>query len=164
LASVDLDACDWVLLLEDDLKFCRAFVPSVRRWLQKHGRPDRHLFRFWGFHQPKSQRRVTAFDHPLDMRMAASQAIAFRREDVAHFLAWANGCLETWRQPGKADPGVALDKLVAKWALTHWPDQPGVLSWPFFVDHIGAQSSIHGRGGMNPVGFAGSRWSYEASL
>lgn len=160
LASVDFDACDWVLLLEDDLQFCKRFVPSVQRWLSTHARADRNVFRFWGFHRPPNQ-RVHAFDHPLP-QMAASQAVALRRDDARDFLAWATANLTTWRLPGKADPGVAFDKLIAAWSLARWPNRPGVLSWPFFVDHIGRHSSIHDRGGMGP-GFAGRQWTFEGA-
>lgn len=160
LASVDLEAVDWVLLLEDDLTFCRDFVGSVQRWLVAHGRADRHVFRFFGFFPPP-RRTVSAFDHPLP-KLVASQAIALRVADARDFLAWGYKHLHTWRgrDPGHADPGVAFDKFVATWAIAQWPNCPGVLSWPFFVDHIGDQSSLHRIGGMNHAGFAGTRWSF----
>lgn len=149
---------DWVLLLEDDLAFCRDFVPSVRRWLAKHARADRNVFRFWGFERP-GHNRTHAFEHTLE-KLRASQAIALRRADATDFVAWAATHGLTWRRPGKADPTVAFDKFVAAWALGRWPRRPGVSSWPHFVDHVGDQSSIHKIGGLNHAGFAGSRWSY----
>jgi hypothetical protein len=164
LASVDLESTDWVLLLEDDLRFCKDFVPSVQRWLQAYGRPDRHLFRFWGFHgfRAPTKRMVSAFDHPIDAKMSAAQAIAWRSVDARDFVQWAHVHLPSWRGygPGKPNPGIAFDKFVAAWAIARWPGVPGVLSWPFFVDHIGAQSSIHTYGGMNHAGFAGTSWSF----
>jgi hypothetical protein len=161
LAAVDLDRCDWVVMLEDDLAFCKAFVPSVQRWLQRHTRPDRNVYRFFGFHAP-ARRRVEAFEHPLD-KLRASQAIALRSEDARDFLEWARAHLATWRGVGPArhaDPGVAFDKLVAAWSLARWPKRPGVLSWPFFVDHVGTESSLHRIGATNHEGFAGRTWSY----
>lgn len=163
LAAVDLEAVEWVVLLEDDLDFCRDFVPSVQRWLMKYGRADRNVFRFFGFFAPPNK-SVRAFDHPLS-KLRASQAIALRREDAKDFLAWGRENLPTWRGRGPlaAKPGIAFDKFVAAWAQSRWPGRPGVLSWPFFVDHIGAQSSLHVIGGMNHAGFAGRHWSFGAS-
>jgi hypothetical protein len=163
LDALDFEAYDWVLLLEDDLLFCSKFVPSVQRWLLKHGAPDRNVFRFFGFVAPLNK-RVSAFDHSLK-KLRASQVIALRVEDARDFLAWGHINLPTWRGKGPlaAKPGIAFDKFVAAWSQARWPNRPGVLSWPYFVDHIGVQSSLHVVGGMNHVPFAGTRWSYGAS-
>lgn len=165
LAATDLDAYDWVLMLEDDLDFCRDFLLSVRRWLQVYARPDRNVFRFFGSFTPHDK-RVHAFEHVLT-KLRASQAIALRREDAKDFLAWGWANHGTWRGSGplSAKPGIAFDKFVATWALSRWPGRPGVLSWPFFVDHIGVQSSLHVTGGLiKHPGFAGRSWSYVGAM
>jgi hypothetical protein len=161
----------WVLLLEDDLAFCADFVASVRRWIGRHARADRNIYRFFGFNWPdRSQRRtpLEAFDHSLtDLR--ASQAIVWRRADAVAFLSWARAHALTWRRNrwprrGEADPRIAFDKLVAQWSIDTWPGRPGVLSWPFFVDHIGALSSLHKRGVIDSRFFAGPTWSYGEAV
>ncbi len=172
LAAMDvaLTACpeaEWMLLLEDDLRFCKDFVTSVRAWIAKHSRADRNVYRFFGFSypgRPGGKTTVRAFDHPLkDLR--ASQAILWRRADAVAFMAWAREHALTWRgnrwpRHGQADPRIAFDKLVAEWSLKTWPGRPGVLSWPFFVDHIGELSSLHKRGVVDHRFYAGDHWAY----
>ncbi|MEO8381003.1 MAG: hypothetical protein ABI779_15180 [Acidobacteriota bacterium] len=164
LGAVDLDTADWVLLLEDDLAFCRDFVPSVRRWLGHHAMTTRNVYRFFGFHAPVSK-HAPAFEHSLD-NLCGSQTIALRCEDARDFVAWGVANLATWREPAQADPGMAFDKFVAAWALGRWSGRPGMLSWPFFVDHVGVESSLHKVTGlaMNHQAFAGSHWAYEPGL
>jgi hypothetical protein len=160
-------AAAWVLLLEDDLAFCADFVASVRRWIHRHGRADRNVYRFFGFNWPGrvQQRTVEAYDHPLT-NLRASQAILWRRADALAFVTWARAHALTWRgnrwpRHGEADPRIAFDKLVAEWAEQTWPRRPGVLSWPFFVDHIGELSSLHKRGVVDHRFFAGATWRYR---
>lgn len=168
-AGLETDA-DWILLLEDDLSFCADFVGSVERWLARYARADRNLYRFFGFTQAPSK-TTEAYDCPLKS-LRASQAVALRRTDAEDFLAWGRANLRTWRKSPQgggstADPLIAFDKFLACWSLTRWPGRPGVISQPYFVKHIGDQSSLHRFGARNDRFYAGDRWSYrpvEASL
>jgi len=163
-AGLTTDA-EWIVLLEDDLTFCKDFVGSLRRWLRDADRPDRHVFRVFGFTQAKHPHRAF-YDWPLE-QLRGSQAICLRREDAVAFLAWGtqhakDWCRVTpWRN-SSADPTIAFDKFVAAWATETWPRTPGVISHPYFVKHIGDKSSIHARGVRNDAPFAGEQWSYRA--
>jgi hypothetical protein len=158
------DQPDWVLLLEDDLAFCADFLGSVDRWLARHARPDRQVYRLFGFTRPP-RRDAEAYDWPLQA-LQGSQAVLLRAREAEQFLAWGRANLTTWRQTApwgssKADPMIAFDKLLAAWALTRWPSVPGVMSHPYFVNHIGTESSLHSRGRRNDGMFAGQEWSYR---
>ncbi len=153
---------DWVLLLEDDLEFCADFLGSVERWLIRYERPDRHVYRFFGFNVPTKPK--AAYDVRLE-RIRASQAQALRMADALDFLAWGREHLHDWpRQTtwGRAytDTWRGFDKLVASWALTRWPNQPALASHPQFVRHVGMQSSIHARTAWNDGHFGGRDYSF----
>lgn len=161
------DNADMVLLLEDDLAFCADFLGSLSRWLDRHARPDRHVYRCFGFTNPK--KKADAYDWPLD-GLRGSQAIVLWQDDANDFLAWGQAHAKTWvplapwgrKFPHVTDPGVAFDKFVATWALLKWPKVPGVMSCPYFVKHIGDASTLHSYGARNDRPFAGSEWSYPA--
>jgi SAM-dependent methyltransferase len=156
----DLSAYDWVLLLEDDLVFCADFGLSVWRWLQCAARADRHVYRFFGF-RLRPPTGAFAYDWPL-RGLCGSQAVALRSADAADFLAWATANLETWGG-FRGNAAIAFDKLIASWALARWPGQPGVVSHPLFVKHIGLTSSIHARAIGNDALFAGEDWRYTGA-
>ncbi len=154
----------WVVMLEDDLDFCADFVNSLRRWLKDADRPTRHVFRCFGFTTPPQGFKGSFYDWPLPM-LRGSQAICLRRDDAIDFLEWGtkhinSWCRTTsWRNP-TANPGIAFDKFVAAWATAKWPRVPCVMSHPYFVNHIGNESSIHSRGVRNDAPFAGTAWRY----
>lgn len=158
---------EMVLLLEDDLAFCADFLGSVSRWLDRAVRPDRYVYRCFGFtHPPEGQ--PAAYDWPL-VSCRASQAIMLRTEDAADFVAWGRAhaldwcALAPWGRGHVAltDPTIGFDKFVATWALLRWPGVPGVMSYPYFVDHIGEHSSLHRYGLTNHRPFAGKDWAYQ---
>jgi hypothetical protein len=163
IAAVDAASADWILLLEDDLAFCADFVGSVQRWLVAHARPDRHVHQFFGFAMPPAA-RPPVYDVSL-LKLRASQAIALRLSDALDFAAWGAAHLQTWRRrtpwgSTSGDPRIAFDKFIAAWALTRWPGQPGLMSHPHFVKHVGLRSSIHGATMRNDAGFGGEAWAY----
>jgi hypothetical protein len=171
VAAALTDAPNYVVLLEDDLRFIADFAGSVARWMAQHERPDRHVYRLFGWtrppFQPYPQRRlapVTAYDWPLG-KLRGSQAVVLRADDARDFLSWGTEHLETWRREAPwgastADPSIAFDKLLACWALTRWPGQPCLMSHPYFVKHVGIESSIHGRGQRNDALFGGPAYRY----
>ncbi len=156
---------EWIIALEDDLEFCADFIPSVTAWLQDHARADRHVFRFFGF--ANAPGGVAAYDWPLE-KLRGSQAIALRAADAADFVQWGRQHLTDWvgrvkwRKP-TTNPLIAFDKFVAAWALERWPEVPGVMSSPHFVNHVGDQSSIHSRGVRNDAPFGGLSYRYEGA-
>lgn len=157
---------DWLLLLEDDLAFCRDFVGSVGRWLRDHGRTDRHVYQLFGFANPPHG-APAAYDVPLE-RLRASQAIVLRAADAADLLAWGDANLATWRAltpwgSRAGDGTIAWDKFIASWALTRWPGTPGVMSFPHFVRHVGARSTLHARTVANDAQYGGDSWSYQGA-
>lgn len=157
---------DWVLLLEDDLAFCADFLGSVQRWITKAARPDRQVYRLFTFrNRPPTSRTVYAYDWPLK-NMCGTQAVLLRMAEARDFLEWGDRNLETWGG-FRGNPRIAFDKLMAAWALATWPDRPGVLSHPMFVQHIGDISSLHPAAMRMDAQFAGTRWSFapqEASV
>jgi hypothetical protein len=150
---------DWVLLLEDDLEFCADFLGSVQRWLQRVARPSRHVYRLCGFRMQPPHRGVMAYDWTL-YGMGGSQAVLLRMADALDFVAWADVNMAEWARP-RANKEVAFDKLISAWALHRWPDTPGMVSHPNFVNHIGATSSLHRGTLFNADKFAGTRWSFH---
>lgn len=166
ITTLDPSAYDWVLLLEDDLAFCSDFIGSVQRWLMREAKPNRHLFRFFGFRVSPPPGRVTAYDVPWDRSFAGSQAVALRMTEALDFAAWAEANMETWGG-FRGNARIAFDKLLASWAQLRWPKIPSVMSQPFFVKHIGKVSSIHPKTAHMDRYFAGEAWSYrplEAAL
>jgi len=162
IRCLELDAYDWVLLLEDDLAFCADFVGSLGRWLTVAGRADRNVYRLFGFRlaPPTGRAAAVAYDFPLK-GLCGSQAVVFRREDARAFLAWADANIETWGG-FRGNAAIAFDKLIAAWALGKWPTRPGVVSHPLFVQHVGDVSSLHPRAARNDSLFAGYRWRFPA--
>jgi hypothetical protein len=164
-AGLTTDA-EMILILEDDLAVCADFLGSLSRWLDRHARPDRHVYRCFGFTTPPKA-RPAAYDWPLE-GLRGSQAIVLWRDEAQDFLAWGSAHLLTWvplapwgrKFPHVTDPTVAFDKFVATWALRTWPGVPGVMSHPYFLKHIGDQSSLHAFGVRNDAPFAGETWAY----
>lgn len=164
------DDPEMVVILEDDLNFCADFTGSLSRWLDRHATRERHVYRCFGFTQvPRS--KPAAYDWPL-AGLRASQTIILWADEAQDFLAWGRAHLKTWvplspwgRGHVKVtDPTIAFDKFVATWALLRWPGVPSVISHPYFVNHIGEESSLHRFGLLNRIGFAGPNWAYrEAS-
>jgi SAM-dependent methyltransferase len=157
---LDPAAFDWVLLLEDDLAFCADFVGSVQRWLAAWARPDRHLYRLFGFRLRTPSRPQAAYDDWTADRFAGSQAVLLRMADAGDFLAWSDANLLTWGG-FRGNARIAFDKLLASWAQARWPRVPFVVSHPLFVQHVGDISSLHPRAARNDALFAGSTWRYQ---
>lgn len=163
------DGAEMIVLLEDDLAFCADFVGSLSRWLDRHARRDRHVYRCFGFTTPPAS-KPAAYDSSLD-GLRASQTVILWADEAADFLTWGRAHLKTWcplapwgrKHPHNTDPGIAFDKFVATWALLKWPKVPGVMSHPYFVKHIGDQSTLHRYGARNDRPFAGADWRYEAT-
>ena len=156
---LDPASADWVLLLEDDLAFCADFLGSVQRWIVKAERPDRHVYRLFGFSlTPPKGRAVASYDWKLQ-GLCGSQAVLLRMADAQDFLAWSDANLETWGG-FRGNAKIAFDKLIASWALARWPGQPGVVSHPLFVRHVGLKSSLHPRAIGNDRLFAGAGWRF----
>ncbi len=156
--AVQDSGADWVLLLEDDLSFCANFLPSVQQWIARYQRDDRHIYKFFGVHlTPPTQ--GYAYDVSL-VRMSATQAVLLRMADAIDFVAWADLNLSAWGAK-RGNVKMAFDKLISTWALERWPKQPGVMSRPLFVKHIGDASSSHSYGVRNDRDFAGESWTYQ---
>jgi hypothetical protein len=161
------DDAEMVCLLEDDITFCADFPGSLSRWLDRAVRPGRHVYRVFGFTTPPF-RKPDFYDCKLES-LRASQTLILGRKDAESFVAWGRlhqadlPPLAPWgrRNAYALDPTIAFDKFVATWALLTWPNVPGVISRPYFVRHIGDESTLHKYGLRNDPGFAGDRWSYR---
>lgn len=162
IRAVDPTSADWILLLEDDLDFCADFLGSVQRWIRDWARPDRHVYRLFGFRLRTPPGPPPAYDDWTVDRFAGSQAVLLRMDDAQDLLVWAEAWLPTW--PGwRGNPSIAWDKLLAEWATTRWPGVPFVVSHPLFVRHIGQVSSIHPSTTHNDRLFGGERWRYVSA-
>lgn len=139
---------DWIVLSEDDLEWCADPVGSVSRWLDAYATPDVLMYRFFAFDRltPVSRHAARA---PL-REQKGSQAVALRADDARRFAAWAAAHPLDWRPRGapfQHRPHDGFDKLLGYWALQDRPSVPyGLVSQPFFVKHLGVQSSLHSRG------------------
>ena len=153
---------EWILLTEDDLAWCDRPLASVRAWLAAHATPDRLVYRFFTF-GPMLRVSAHAAEAPLK-EQKGSQAVALRAADARRFAAWARRVGPNWRPKGapfQDRPHDGFDKLIGYWALHDNPrTTTGLVSRPFFVRHLGVESSIHSHGLRRDDLFAGERWSY----
>jgi hypothetical protein len=135
---------DWIILSEDDLEWCEDPLGSMARWLQDHARPDVLVYRFFAF--DPLPRMGPACEVPL-REQKGSQVIALRAADALRFAEWARAHPKDWRPRGapfQQQPESGFDKLVGYWALQDRPSVTvGLVSRPFFVRHIGLESSLH---------------------
>lgn len=161
IALLDEIDADWIILSEDDLEWCPDPIGSMSRWLEQHANPDVLIYRFFAFNSltPVSKSCAKA---PL-REMKGSQAVALRAEDARRFAAWAKAHPFDWRPKGapfQHRPHDGFDKLLGYWALQDRPAVPyGLVSVPFFVKHLGVQSSLHARGLRLDAQFIGeSAW------
>jgi hypothetical protein len=169
LAQVDLldvFPADWIVMSEDDLEWCADPLGSIARWLEDYATPDRMIYRFFAFDKltPVSAHAATA---PL-REMRGSQVVALRADDARRFAAWARQHPLDWRPKGapfQDRPHDGFDKLLGYWALQDRPAvTTGLVSRPFFVRHLGTESSIHSRGVRMDHAFGGAKWSYRAEV
>ena len=160
-----LDWCDadWIVMTEDDLEWCLDPIGSIARWLDDHARPDVSVYRFFAFDRVE---RCTEQVGKTPLReQKGSQAIAMRAADARRFRDWALAHPKDWRPksaPFQYQTDTGFDKLVGYWALQDNPEQQfGMVSLPFFVKHIGVQSSLHAFGKRIDHTFAGESWFYQ---
>jgi len=166
LAQIDLlrqYPADWIVMSEDDLEWCADPLGSIERWLDDHATNGRLLYRFFAFGtlRPWS---ASASEAPLK-EQRGSQVVAMRADDALRFACWAKQHRLTWRPPGapfQQRPHDGFDKLLGYWALQANPKmENGLVSRPFFVRHLGVESSIHSHGVRRDDQFAGAKWSYR---
>lgn len=166
IALLDQIEADWIVLSEDDLEWCADPIGSMARWLEDYAQPDVMVYRFFAFDRltPLSAHAAKA---PL-REMKGSQVVAMRAGDARRFAAWARLHPLDWRPkdaPFQNQPHTGFDKLIGYWALRDRPDVThGLVSRPFFVKHLGIQSSLHRFGAHRNVEFAGTGWSYRAEV
>lgn len=157
----EIDA-DWIVLSEDDLEWCADPLGSMARWLEAHATPDVLVYRFFAFDRltPVSAHAASA---PL-REQKGSQAVALRAADARRFAAWAIAHPLDWRPAGapfQHRPHDGFDKLLGYWALQERPSvTTGLVSRPFFVKHLGVQSSLHSRGVRMDGQFIGTDRAY----
>lgn len=148
IALLDEIDADWIILSEDDLEWCPDPIGSMSRWIERHASPDVLMYRFFAFDQLTRIGPAVA-RAPL-REQKGSQAVALRADDARRFAAWATAHPRDWRPPGapfQNRPDDGFDKLLGYWALQENPAVPyGLISQPFFVKHLGVQSSLHSRG------------------
>lgn len=166
IALLDRHDADWIVLSEDDLEWCADPMGSMARWLAAYATPDVLIYRFFAFDRltPVSAHVAAA---PL-REMKGSQAVALRADDARRFAAWAKAHPLDWRPKGapfQHRPHDGFDKLLGYWALQDRPDVTyGLVSVPFFVKHLGVQSSLHGRGVRMDRQFIGAHQAYTEAM
>lgn len=157
IAILDEIHADWIVMSEDDLEWCPDPIESMARWLGTYHHPDVSIYRFFAFDtlKPVSAHLATA---PL-REMRGSQVVAMRATDARRFAAWAKAHPLNWRPKGapfQDRPHDGFDKLLGYWALQDRPSMTtGLVSRPFFVKHLGVQSSLHRFGVRKDAEFIG---------
>jgi len=158
IGLLDVIDADWIVLSEDDLEWCPDPIESMSRWLGAYHHPDVSIYRFFAFDtlKPVHSHLATA---PL-REMRGSQAVAMRAADARRFAAWAKSHPLNWRPKGapfQDRPHDGFDKLLGYWALQDRPSMTtGLVSRPFFVKHLGVQSSLHRFGVRKDAEFIGA--------
>lgn len=157
---------DWIVMAEDDLEWCADPLGSMARWLEDYATPNRLIYRFFTFGQTKPVSAHAALSPLREMR--GSQVVALRAEDARRFAAWARQHPLDWRPkdaPFQDRPNDGFDKLLGYWALQDRPSMTtGLVSRPFFVRHLGVESSLHSHGVRMDQHFAGVDWSYQRKV
>ncbi len=153
---------DWIVMTEDDLEWCNDPLGSIERWLDRYAEPHRLFYRFFSFGQLRSLDWHSA-ETPLK-EQRGSQVVAMRSDDALAFAHWAKQHPIDWRPfgaPFQNRPHDGFDKLLGYWALSAKPQvTTGLVSRPFFVRHLGVESSIHSHGMRMDQHFGGKDWSY----
>jgi len=146
IALLDSMDADWIILSEDDLEWCDNPIETKAQWLQDHARSDVSVYRFFAFERQMVRSGLHATETPL-REQKGSQVIALRAEDAKRFAQWAKDHPSDWRPAGapfQDQPHNGFDKLVGYWALQDNPSvRVGLVSRPFFVRHMGLESSLH---------------------
>lgn len=152
-----LTGAPWVLFLEDDIDVCHDFLGSVDRWLQEHGRRDRHMYSFatpYKHVEAAFRAGDSAWDFPAHL-FYGNQALAFHRREAISALDYIEQRLPTW------DTGQGFDLLLKEWVSKTYPRSPMFLSSaPSFVQHIGRESTLHLGRFHTAAGWSGPEWSY----
>lgn len=164
IALLDQIDADWIILSEDDLEWCADPIGSMSRWLKAYATPDVVMYRFFAFgSMPLASLNAHVAKVPL-REQRGSQAVALRAADARRFAAWAKAHPLDWRPKGapfQDRPHDGFDKLLGYWALQDRPDvTTGLVSRPFFVRHLGVESSLHGRGVRMDAYFIGPDRAY----
>jgi hypothetical protein len=166
IAQVDLldqFPADWIVMTEDDLEWCAQPLESMEAWLKAYATPDRLMYRFFTFGQVRQVARH-ATEAPLK-EQRGSQVVALRADDARRFAKWARTNPLNWRPKGapfQDRPHDGFDKLLGYWALQANPKvTTGLVSRPFFVRHLGVESSLHSHGVRRDDQFGGQAWSYS---
>ena len=161
-----LDECqaDWIVLSEDDLEWNRDPLGSIARWLADYARPFVSVYRFFAFDRLTGL-HTHAAKAPL-REQKGSQAVALRATDARRFAAWAQAHPLDWRPkdaPYQDQPHNGFDKLIGYWALQDGAVDYGLVSQPFFVRHLGVESSLHHVGRRMDAAFGGAHWTYTSA-
>jgi hypothetical protein len=145
IALLDSVHADWIVLSEDDLQWCDEPIDAMARWLADYAKPDVMVYRFFAFDRLT---RLGGYVASVPLREhKGSQVVVLRAADARRFAAWATANSKHWRPRGapfQDQPDNGFDKLVGYWALQDRPTVDyGFVSYPFFVKHIGTDSSLH---------------------
>jgi hypothetical protein len=159
IALLDQIDADWIVLSEDDLEWCPDPIGSMARWLATYATERIMVYRFFAFDRLTPVNADAGYA-PL-REQKGSQVVAMRANDARRFAAWAKVHPTDWRPkdaPFQHRPHDGFDKLLGYWALQERPETPiGLVSQPFFVKHLGVQSSLHGRGIQKDKQFIGAQ-------
>jgi hypothetical protein len=163
---LDRHDADWIVMSEDDLEWCKDPIGSMARWLEDHAAPQQMIYRFFTFGKTVDVSGNVVASPLREMR--GSQVVAMRAKDARRFAAWARAHVLDWRPknaPFQDRPHDGFDKLLGYWALQDRPHVThGLVSRPFFVRHLGVQSSLHSHGVRMDKEWGGADWSYQRKV
>lgn len=156
-----LSGAPWVLFMEDDLDFCRDFLGSVGRFLDKYGHDERYrLFAFGAAYDQINQAVRNGDDcwpYPIDA-FYGTQCFAIRAADavsLGNYIS-SNPPIRTVNNPD------AYDLMFHTWAKNLYPGNCFLASAPSFVQHIGRQSICTGKDETHRFeSWPGREWTYQ---
>lgn len=148
--------CDWVLFLEDDAEPIFDFFGSVTRWMERHERPNVHIYPLGCQYAHCWQKGSDAWEYPTTA-FYCSVALLLRMNRAAALLSYLRANSHVLQ---------GFDIMSGNWHRIV-SDSPCLLTpVPCFIDHVGDESTlIEGRPDRNVVGrftgFPGKEYSYS---
>lgn len=161
-ALADVDS-KFVIMIEDDVIFCKDFLESVDKWVSDNFRPNKHkMVPVVSFFTPrisvkKEFKRKNRFWQYPSKNFYARQCVMVKREHCNDIARWFFHEMPL-KQGGH-------DLLFGRWMGSRFPKRPCLYaSCPCFAQHIGLHSSFQDKNKqvVKPKSFCfkGENWSY----
>ena len=162
--------CEYIISLEDDLLFCKKWIESVDKFLEKY----RHLlnnrskmFTFYSSYKEvenKTNEKAEYWKEPYS-KFYGTQCILFTKENALkcadHIKKGINDIKNYPFKFRKAENAFGLieqciDLWMQEWGQNTYPDHHFIASCPAFVQHMGRKEGRR----LHQSHFLGEEWSY----